>query len=112
VTHGSREWRSAESDGQRNLLASKLAELADRVNRIRPLGALSLNGLSTNRDAFDLASFVIAEAGAGRSRLAMNVLPNETTSASPASSTGSAVSALKPSLAISRRQSAARFAAS
>lgn len=41
----------------RNLLASELAELADRVQRIRPLGALSLAELSANRDAFDLASF-------------------------------------------------------
>ena len=41
----------------RNLLSSKLAELADRVNRIRPLGALSLQDLTANRDAFDLASF-------------------------------------------------------
>lgn len=41
----------------RNLLASKFTELADRVARIRPLGALSLQELADNRDAFDLASF-------------------------------------------------------
>ena len=41
----------------RNLLSSKLAELADRVNRIRPFGALSVQELTANRDAFDLASF-------------------------------------------------------
>jgi hypothetical protein len=41
----------------RNLLSSKLAELADRVNRIRPFGALSADELTANRDAFDLASF-------------------------------------------------------
>lgn len=41
----------------RNLLASKLAELAFRVARIRPLGALSVQELTANRDAFDLASF-------------------------------------------------------
>jgi len=41
----------------RNLLSSKLVELADRVNRIRPFGALSLEELTANRDAFDLASF-------------------------------------------------------
>src|SRR6187549_3918313 len=41
----------------RNLLSSKLAELADRVNRIRTLGALSVEELIANRDAFDLASF-------------------------------------------------------
>ena len=41
----------------RNLLSSKLAELADRVNRIRSLGKLSVEELTANRDAFDLASF-------------------------------------------------------
>ena len=41
----------------RNLLSSKLAELADRLNRIRLLGTLSVEELSANRDAFDLASF-------------------------------------------------------
>ena len=41
----------------RNLLSSKLAELGDRVNRIRTLGALSVEELIANRDAFDLASF-------------------------------------------------------
>lgn len=41
----------------RNLLASRLAELSDRVNRIRSLGVLSVGELSNNRDAFELASF-------------------------------------------------------
>ena len=41
----------------RNLLSSKLAELADRVNRIRPLGEFSVEELTANRDAFELASF-------------------------------------------------------
>ena len=41
----------------RNLLSSKLAELADRVNRIRSLGPLSVQELTANRDAFELASF-------------------------------------------------------
>ena len=41
----------------RNLLSSKLAELADRVNRLRSLAKLSLEELTANRDAFDLASF-------------------------------------------------------
>ena len=41
----------------RNLLSSKLAELADRLNRIRSLGVLSLEELTANRDAFELASF-------------------------------------------------------
>jgi uncharacterized protein YutE (UPF0331/DUF86 family) len=41
----------------RSLLSSKLAELADRVNRIRSLGTLSIQELTANRDAFDLASF-------------------------------------------------------
>ena len=41
----------------RNLLSSKLAELADRVARIRSLGKLSEEELTANRDAFDLASF-------------------------------------------------------
>ena len=43
----------------RNLLSSKLAELADRVARIRSLGKLSEEELTANRDAFDLASFAI-----------------------------------------------------
>ena len=41
----------------RNLLSSKLTELADRLNRVRPFGALSVEELTANRDAFDLASF-------------------------------------------------------
>lgn len=41
----------------RNLLSSKLAELALRVNRVRALGALSVEELTANRDAFELASF-------------------------------------------------------
>ena len=41
----------------RNLLSSKLAELADCVARIRSLGKLSEEELTANRDAFDLASF-------------------------------------------------------
>jgi len=41
----------------RNLLSSKLAELAFRVDRLRSLGAVSAEELAANRDAFDLASF-------------------------------------------------------
>ncbi len=39
----------------RNLLSSKLAELADRVNRVRSLGLLPVHELTANRDAFELA---------------------------------------------------------
>ena len=41
----------------RNLLSSKLAELADRVDRVRSLGTPSAQELTLNGDAFDLASF-------------------------------------------------------